>query len=645
MFAAFRRLSKSAVGTIIMVLFLLAILASFAMADVANVRSGTFGLSSGTLAKVGDEEVTDREFDRAMQRMLQQVQQENPGATYATLAGQLDNVLDQLINQATLLAFAADHGFVLSKRLVDGEIAALPQTRGLDGKFNEQAYAAFLQQQRISDDELRRILGGAITERLVIAPAAADARVPLGMARTYASMLLELREGQLALVPAAAFQGGLNPTAGDLQSFYRQNRQRYMVPEQRILKIAKMGPETVANIVPTDAEVAAYYNANRATYAGSETRVISQAVVPDKRQADGIAARARSGASFAAAAAPAGFAAEDVSLGAQSRTQFVGAANEAIANAAFSAAKGAVVGPVRSDLGWHVVKVEDIRGASGRTLAQARGEIAALLTTNKRKEALADLMTRVEDQILDGASFAEAVAAAKLAVTTTPAINSAGASRTDANYRLPAELQPALQAAFAMEAGADAEVVALPNEAGYALVALDQVIEAAPAPLAQITDRVRSDWIQRKANDRARAVATEIANKVARGAPIEQAVSQAGMSLPPVEPITARRIQISQANADAAVALRMMFSLAQGKSRLVADPRGRGFFIIKTNKITPGNALNNPMLIAQTQSEFQRAVGNELAQQMASAMKADQGVERNEQAIAAAKQRISGSGQ
>ena len=645
MFAAFRRLSKSAVGTVIVVLFLLAILASFALADMANIGSGTLGSGSGTLAKVGDEEVTDRDFDRAMQRLLQQAQQQDPGATYASISGQMDNLLDQLINQATLLAFAADHGFVLSKRLVDAEIASLPATRGLDGRFNEGAYAAFLQQQRISDAELRRILGGSLTERLVIAPAAADARVPLGMARTYASMLLEQREGQLALVPADSFRAGLNPTAGDLQSFYAQNRRRYMVPEQRVLKVAKIGPETVANIVPTDAEIAAYYNANRATYAGSETRVISQAVVPDKRQADGIAARARAGASFTAAAAPAGFAAEDVSLGAQSRAQFVGAANDAIANAAFSAAKGAVIGPIRSDLGWHVIKIEEIRGASGRTLAQARGEIASLLIANKRKEALADLVTRVEDQILDGASFAETVAAAKLPVITTPAINSAGASRSDADYRLPAELQPALQAGFAMEAGADAEVVTLPNEAGYALVAVDQIIETAPAPLAQITDRVRADWIQRKANDRAQAVATEIANKVDRGAPIEQAVSQAGVSLPPVEPISARRIQISQANADAAVALRMLFSLAQGKSRLVADPRGRGFFIIKTNKITPGNALNNPMLIAQTQSEFQQAVGNELAQQMTAAMKVDQGVERNEDAIAAAKQRISGSGQ
>ena len=645
MFAAFRRLSKSAVGTVIVVLFLLAILASFALADLSNVGSGTLGSRTGTLVEVGDETVTDRDLDRAMQRVLQQAQQQNPGATYATIAGQIGEVLEQLINQASLLAFSADHGFVLSKRLVDAEIASLPATRGLDGKFNEQAYFAFLQQQRLSDAELRRLIGGAVTERLVIAPAATEARVPLGMARTYASMLLEQREGQMALVPADAFKSGLNPTAGDLQSFYAQNRQLYMVPEQRVLKIAKIGPESVAGAAPTDAEIAAYYEANRSTYAGSETRVLSQAVVPDKRQADGVAGRARSGTPFAAAAAPAGFAAEDVSLGAQSRSQFVGASNDSIAAAAFSAAKGAVIGPIRSDLGWHVIKVEDIRGASGRTLAQARGEIAELLATNKRKDALADLVTRVEDQILDGASFAETVVAAKLPVTTTPAINSAGASRTDANYKFPAELQPALQAGFAMEADADAEVVTLPDQGGYALVAVDQLIAAAPAPLAQITDRVRADWIQRKANDRARAVATETANKVARGTPIDKAVSEAGMSLPRVESINARRLQIAQANANAAAPLRMLFSLAEGKSRLVADPGGRGYFIVKTNKITPGNAMSNPLLISRTQAEFQQAVGNELAQQMAAAMKADQGLERNEKAIAESRQRITGSGQ
>ena len=47
------------------------------------------------------------------------------------------------------------------------------------------------------------------------------------------------------------------------------------------------------------------------------------------------------------------------------------------------------------------------------------------------------MVTKVEDQIGGGASFAEAVAAAKLTVITTPPVNSGGAARTDPAYRLP----------------------------------------------------------------------------------------------------------------------------------------------------------------------------------------------------------------
>lgn len=645
MLAGFRRLSKSAFGSVILVLFLIAIAASFALADLSNVGSGTFGSSSGTLAEVGDEQITDRDMSNAMRRALDQARQQNPEADYSAIAGQFDPILNSMIDERAMLAFATDHGFNLSKRLIDAEIAGLPATRGLDGRFSEQAYAAFLQQQQMTDADVRQLLRSALVQRLVLAPAVVDARVPLGMARPYASMLLEQREGQFALIPTDAFRGGLNPTDGDIQSFYTQNRQRYVVPEQRILRLARIGPESVANVVPTDAEIAAYYKANQANYAGSETRVISQAVVQDKRQADGIAARARGGAGFAAAAAPAGLSAEDVSVGPQTRAQFTSLAGDAIANAAFSATKGAIVGPVRSDLGWHVIRIDDIQGASGRSLAQARDEISALLATNKKKDALTELVTTVEDRIDEGASFAEAAAAAKLPIATTPPINASGQARTDAAYRFPAGLEAALRAGFAMSADDAPEVVTLQGDAGYVVVSVERIAPAAPAPLAEIKERVREDWIQRKANERAQAVAADIAKKVAGGVAIEKAVAAAGASLPPAQPIRARRLQIAQAPPEAAPALRMLFSLAQGKSRMVADPQGRGFFVIKNDKITPQDASTNPTLIARTQSEFQGAVSDELAQQMLLAMKADQGVERNEKAIAAAKQRITGTAQ
>jgi peptidyl-prolyl cis-trans isomerase D len=77
---------------------------------------------------------------------------------------------------------------------------------------------------------------------------------------------------------------------------------------------------------------------------------------------------------------------------------------------------------------------------------------------------------------------------------------------------------------------------------------------------------------------------------------------------------------------------------------MTADPQGRAFYVVKTNKITPGNPLSNPALIAQTQAAFQQTASDELGAQMLLAMKADQVVKRNEEAIAAARQRITGSG-
>ena len=641
MISFFRSLSKSVIGTIVLVLFLFAILASFALADLSNFSTGS---SSSALVEVGDEEISDRDMSTSMERALKQAQSQNPEATSASLANDFGTILDQMIDERALAVFAADHGLVVSKRLIDAEIATLPQTRGLDGKFSNQAYLAFLQQQQMTDADVRRLLNIAITQRLVLAPAAVDARVAVGVARPYASMLLEERQGQLALIPSSLFVAGLNPSDGDLQAFYAQNRQRYMVPEQRILTMARIGPDNVAAVTASEAEIAAYYRANAAKYGGAETRVISQAVVQDKRQADAIAARARGGATFVAAAAPAGLSAADVSVGPQTKADFSGLAGEAVANAAFAAASGAIVGPTRSDLGWHVIRIDEVRAASGRSLAQARTEIAALLAVSKRKEALADLITRVEDSFDEGLSFAEATAAAKLAVVATPPITGAGVARDDPAYRFPAEYAPALKAGFAQEAGDTPEVVTLPGEAGYVLVGLDRIIEAAPAPLARIRDQLRGDWIRRKSADRARALASDMAAKVARGMTLDQAVAGANVALPPVEPITARRIQLSQANADALPPLKMLFALGAGKSRLVADPSGRGFFIVKTNKITPGNASGNPALIAQTQAAFQQTAPDELAAQLLTAMKNDAGVKRNDKAIATAKQRITGSG-
>ncbi len=641
MLASIRRLSKSTVGTVIMALFLAAIVASFAIGDIQNVLSGGgFSGSSDTLVKVGSEEVTDRDLSRAMDRRLSQVRQENPEADMSAIVGEFEQLLSALVDAETLEALASKFDFNLSKRLVDGQIANIPAAKGLNGQFSEQSYRAFLQQQRVTDEEVRWIIRNGLLQQLMIAPAVVNARAPVGMARPYASILLEAREGDVAFVPTEAFRAGLNPTPSDIQRFYAANQRRYMLPEQRVLRIAKIGTEQVASVQPSDKEITDYYNANRATYAPKETRVITQAVVPDQAAANAIVQRIRGGQAFAAAAAPAGFSAADISLGRQTREQFTSVTNPQIAAAAWGAAQGALVGPIQSENGWHVIKIDSIERTGGRPLAAVRGEISEKLAVDKRKQAIEAIVDTVQNAIDDGASFQEAAATAKLNVTETPLITGTGASQSDPTYRFPAELAPALKTGFELAENEPPLVEALPNDGGYVMVAPARVIAAAPAPLQSIRERVAQDWIAEQASQRARQLAQTIANKAQTAALPEAA---RGTPVPvQVGPVGARRIQLSQFQGQVPPPIAMLFSLGQGKARMVAGSKGEGFYVVKVKRIVPGNALNQPQLIGRTQQEMQQSLSQEYGAQFLNAMRQAVGVKRNDKAIAAAKARILG---
>ena len=643
MLSSFRRLSKSKVGTGVMALVLIAILAGFAIADIQNFGSGLsgFGMSSDTLAKVGKQQVTEREMSDAMQRRLQEARQQQPDATYASIAGDFTAILQALVDQRTLIAFADRFGYPLSKRLIDAEIAQLPGTKGLNGQFSEQAYQGFLAQRRMSDAQVREILTGGLLQRLLLTPVAANARMSVGMATPYASMLLEAREGQGAVVPIEAFAAALKPTDADIQAYYNGHRNRYLVPEQRSLRIALIGPQQVASVSATDAEIEAAYKANQATYGARQSRNLSQAVVPEQATANGIAARARAGASIADAAKPAGANAAVTSITDQSREAYAAAAGGAVANAVFAAKAGAVVGPIQSDFGWVVVKVDSVKDQGGKTLAQARTEIAAALNDNKRKEALEALADKVQTAVDEGSNLVEAAKAAGVAVTTTPVIMANGLSRQNPAHRTDPELAPAVKAGFEIAPNDPPEIVSLGGDAGYALVAPATVVPASPAPLAAIRDRVAKDWINERADAQAKAAAKAIADKVTRGMPLEEAVKQAGVPLPAPRPIAARRIQLASAGGKVPAPMQMLFTLPAGKSRMVVDNEGRGYFVVKVTKIVPGNALMQPALIAQVQTQMQDGLSEDYARQLVTAMRGELGYERNEKAIVGARQRLS----
>jgi peptidyl-prolyl cis-trans isomerase D len=169
-------------------------------------------------------------------------------------------------------------------------------------------------------------------------------------------------------------------------------------------------------------------------------------------------------------------------------------------------------------------------------------------------------------------------------------------------------------------------------------------VAAAPAPLASIRDQVSNDWINDQATQRARAAATQIAAKANGSISLAEAMKGIGAALPPVQPIAARRLQIADAQGNIPAPLKILFTVGAGKSRLEPNPQGGGFFIVKVNKVTPGNALLSPSLITQMQGELSQAMSQDYAAQFVADLKRQMKAKRNDSAIQAFRTKLLTSG-
>nr|WP_269845216.1 peptidyl-prolyl cis-trans isomerase [Sphingomonas deserti] len=604
--------------------------------------------SGGAIASVDGEKLTAADVTQVTQQELARFRQQQPDLDLTAFLrqGSLEIIVDQMIDMAAITAFGEDMGLVATRAMVEREIQRDPRFRNLAGQFDNATFQRFLQSEKVSEQKYRDDVANRLIQRQLVAPAAGSVFVPQGFAAQYASLLLEKRSGLVGAVPAAAMGPGREPTDAEVATFYQQNIGRYTIPERRTIRYALFGRETVAAATkPTDAEIQAAYKRDQATYGARETRSLSQVVLPDEASARSLAQKIAAGTAFDAAALQAGFGAGDIAVGEQSRDAYARISAPNVANAVFGAAEGATVGPLRSPLGWHVVRVDQVKAVAGRPFEAVRAEIAAKLEQEKSVAALGDLAGRIETAISEGANFQEIAQREKLSVQETPPVTGSGAAPGAAQWQPTPELQPLLRTAFEVEANAEPVVEAITPNERFAMMIVTNVVPAAAPPVAQIRDRVKADLIARRANDRARAIATALLSKINAGTSPAQAFAEAQVKLPGVQPVTAARIDIARQGQQVPPPLAMLFSLPRGKAKLIPAPNGAGWFVVYLDKIVPGDASKEAALIASVKNQFSEVVGNEYVDQLSAAVRARTKVKRNEEAVQALKKQLTGGGQ
>lgn len=643
MLELFRSFMKSRVGTFVALAFLGLIALAFIAGDVSGSRM--FGGVAGgdRVATVGSRKINTSDLEQAATNAVDQLKQENPRLTLKEFiaAGGLTRAVDQLIDRAAMTVFGARHGITVSDRLVDSEIAKIGAFKGPDGNFSEAAYKALLKERGISEAALRQDMADGLVARQVLVPASFGAKMPQDLVTRYAALLTEQRAGAIAFLPAAAFAPKGEPGAADLTAYYSAHRAEYTRPERRVIRYATFDGSAIKAVpAPTEAEIAAAYTAGKARFAPTETRRLTQLVLPTEAAAKAVIAELAAGKPMELAAATKGLA--TAALPALTRAALLAQSNEAVAAAAFAAPKGKVAGPVRGPLGWTLLRIDAAETTSGKTLDQAKPEIAASLLEARRRAALSDFAARVEEGFDKGGSLGDVVKELSLEVKTTPPLVADGKVYMDPAKSAPPELARVIQTAFAMEREGQPQLAEVVAGKQFVVFDVSQITPSAAAPIAEIRPQVMADLLLQKGAAAARAGAEKVRAATAKGTDIGAAVAALGVPAPPVQRIAMSREQIAQ-QGQVPPPLGLMFAMAQGTAKVLAAPRNGGWYIVSLAKITPGTFKPNDPLITQATSELSSVAAREYADQLRAAIRAEVNVKQNPAGIAAVTRKLSGT--
>jgi len=529
-----------------------------------------FGGGLTAIGSVGDRDIAVNTYARALQQEI---------AAFGAQVGQtvtlqqaqslgLDTrVRQQLVATAAMANETNKAGISVGDARVAQEITAMQTFQGTAGRFDRDTYRMTLQQNNLSEAEFesnlredvaRSLLQGAVSGGFA-APAPLTDTLYAYIAERRGFSLLRLAEADLA-TPLPA------PTDADLKAHYDANIAAFTRPEARRITYAALLPEAVASAITVDdTALRALYQERLDQFVQPERRLVERLVFPDDAAAAAAKARIDAGEAFETIVTERGLALLDIDLGDVGRAD-LGAAADAV----FALTQPGVAGPLPSDLGPALYRMNAIIAAQEVPFEDARDDLAAEYSQDAARRAIGDRLEEIDDRLASGATLEDLATEDGMELGTIDF--SATSDETIAGY-------PAFrEAAEAAKEGDFPEVISL-ADGGLVALRLDEIVPPTPIPLADTTDAVTTAWradaLTKSLTDRAAAIKTDVENGTSFGA----------FGIVAVTTEIARDGFVEGAPADMMPAV---FGMAEGGLQVFSGPGFTG--LLRLDRVIPGAA-------------------------------------------------------
>ena len=468
------------------------------------------------LATVNGRRVTSGTYQRIYNQQLAQMR-----SAYGELNDQMikqlgigPRIVQQLIDQEAVLAEADRLGITVSDGELRERLLRYPAFQENGQFIGEARYRQMLDGARPPikpaefEDELRRTL---TAEKLDTALGGwirvTDAEVEQEYRKRNEKVKVEL-----AAFTANQFRSGIVPTDAEIAAKFAASPDSYKIPEKRRVRYLSIDAEALrAKMTVTPAEVEQRYRDNAATYSTPEQVRASHILLKTegkdeaavKKVAESVLAKVKAGGDFAALAKQ--YSEDDASKVNGGDLDYFGrgAMVKEFDEAAFALKPGETSGLVKSQFGFHIIKVIDKRAAATRTLADVRTEIENQIRYEKAQAEASRVADEVAAKVSKPADL-DAVAKER------------GLSVGDSGFFARDEplaglgFAPSVTAeAFTLEQGKVSGV--LRTNQGYAIVALTETKPSYVPKVEEVRDKVKDDVIRARAVELARAKAETMA--------------------------------------------------------------------------------------------------------------------------------------
>lgn len=510
-------IAKTIIGAIILLMALTGFDAIFQAATHKN-----------EVAKVNGEEISQNELSQAVDMQRRQLMQQLGKDFDASLLDEKmlrESALKGLIDRKLLLQGAEQSKFAFSEGALDQVILQTPEFQ-VDGKFSSERFDQVIRQLGYSRMQFRQMLAqemliGQLRAGVAGSGFVTDAEV-LAFAR------LEKQTRDFATLNVKADPSAVKLTDDEVKAYYDEHAKEFMTPDQVVIDYLELKKASFFDQVSVkDEDLQAAYQKEIANL--SEQRRAAHILIEvndktteaqAKAKIEEVQARLAKGEKFEALAKEFSQDPGSANTGGDLGYAGPGVYDPAFEKALYSLSKDQVSEPIRTDFGYHLIKLLGVEAPEVPTLASLKDKLTRELKAAQVEQRFVEATKQLEDSAFEASDLAQPAADLKLTVHTSKPFGREGGEGVAANRAV-------VTAAFSTEVideGANSTAIELDPETVIVLRSKEH-LKPAQLPLESVSAAIRTQLTKEHASAAAKTKAEKLIADLRDGkTPMDKAV-------------------------------------------------------------------------------------------------------------------------